>query len=84
MTWIIKKVNKIPMHCGVAYKSVCSLARGHVIRVCLMLYANDILYDVIQESQCGITKSQNRMESIIETEYNLTVDAINNGKFNHT
>ncbi len=34
VTWIIKKVNSIPMHCGVAYESVHSLARGHVIRVC--------------------------------------------------
>ncbi len=33
MTWIIKKANRIPTHCGVAYESVCSLARGHVIRV---------------------------------------------------
>ncbi len=31
---MIKKVNSIPTHCGVAYESVCSLARGHVIRVC--------------------------------------------------
>ncbi len=29
--WIIKKVNSIPMHCGVAYESVL----GHVIRVCV-------------------------------------------------
>ncbi len=28
MTWIIKKVNRIPMHCGVAYESVCSIAIG--------------------------------------------------------
>ncbi len=34
MTWIIKKVNRIPTHCGVAYESVRSLARGPVIRVC--------------------------------------------------
>ncbi len=34
MTWIITKVNRIPTHCGVAYERVCSLARGHVIRVC--------------------------------------------------
>ncbi len=27
------KVNRIPTHYGVAYESVCSLARGHVIRV---------------------------------------------------
>ncbi len=33
VTWIIKKVNRIPTHCGVANESVCSLARGHVIRV---------------------------------------------------
>ncbi len=33
VTWIIKKVNKIPTHCGVAYDSVRSLARDHVIRV---------------------------------------------------
>ncbi len=33
MTWIIKKVNRIPTHCGVAYESVCLLVRGHVIRV---------------------------------------------------
>ncbi len=32
VTWIIKKFNKISTHCGVAYESVCSLARGHVIR----------------------------------------------------
>ncbi len=32
--WIIKKVNRIPTHCGVAYESVHSLSRGHVIRVC--------------------------------------------------
>ncbi len=30
MSWIIKKVNRIPTHCGVAYESVCLLARGHV------------------------------------------------------
>ncbi len=35
VTWIIKKVNRIPMHCGVAYESVCSFARGHVVRVWL-------------------------------------------------
>ncbi len=34
MTWIIKKVNRIPTHCGVAYESVHSHSRGHVIRVC--------------------------------------------------
>ncbi len=34
VTWIIKKVNRIPTHCGVAYESVRLLARGHVIRVC--------------------------------------------------
>ncbi len=34
MTWIIKKVNRIPTHCGVAYESVHSLARGHMIHVC--------------------------------------------------
>ncbi len=34
MTWIIKKVNRIPTHCGVAYESVRSLARDHMIRVC--------------------------------------------------
>ncbi len=33
MTWIIKKVSRIPTHCGVACESICSLARGHVIRV---------------------------------------------------
>ncbi len=33
VTWIIKKVNRIPTRCGVAYQSVHSLARGHVIRV---------------------------------------------------
>ncbi len=33
VTWIIKKVNRIPTHCGVAYESVHSLARGHMIRV---------------------------------------------------
>ncbi len=33
MTWIIWKVNRIPMHCGAAYESVLSLARSHVIRV---------------------------------------------------
>ncbi len=33
MTWIIKNVNRIPTHCGVAYESICSLARGHVIGV---------------------------------------------------
>ncbi len=31
MTWIINKVNRIPTHCGVAYESVRSLARGHLI-----------------------------------------------------
>ncbi len=34
VTWIIKKVNKIPTHCVVVYESVCSLVWGHVIRVC--------------------------------------------------
>ncbi len=33
MTWTIKKVNRIPTHCGVAYESVHSLSRGHVIIV---------------------------------------------------
>ncbi len=33
VTWIIKKVNRIPSHCDVIYESVHSLARGHVIRV---------------------------------------------------
>ncbi len=35
MTCIIQKVNTIPMHCVVAYESVHSFARGHVIRVIL-------------------------------------------------
>ncbi len=30
MTWIIQKVNSIPTNCGVAYKSVHLLDRGHV------------------------------------------------------
>ncbi len=30
---MIKKVNGIPTHCGVAYESFRSEARGHVIRV---------------------------------------------------
>ncbi len=34
LTWIIWKVNRMPTHCGVAYERVCSLAGGHVIRVC--------------------------------------------------
>ncbi len=33
LTWFIKKVSRIPTHCGVAYESVCSLLRGHVISV---------------------------------------------------
>ncbi len=33
VTWIIKKANRIPTHYGVAYESVCSLARGHVIKL---------------------------------------------------
>ncbi len=33
VTWIIKNVNRIPTHCGVAYESVGLLARGHVIRI---------------------------------------------------
>ncbi len=33
--WFIKKVNRIPTHCRVAYKSIFSLARGHMIRVWL-------------------------------------------------
>ncbi len=37
VTWIIKKVNRIPTHCGVANESVHSLARGHVIRVWIKL-----------------------------------------------
>ncbi len=38
MTWVIKNVNRFPMHCGVAYESVCVLARDHVIRVCNKYY----------------------------------------------
>ncbi len=34
VTWVILKVNRIPSHCNVAYESVCSFARGYVIRVC--------------------------------------------------
>ncbi len=37
VTWIIKKANRIPTHCGVAYESFRSLARGHVIRVCVCI-----------------------------------------------
>ncbi len=33
VTWIIWKVNSIPTHCGLAYESIHSLARGHMIRV---------------------------------------------------
>ncbi len=33
VTWIIWKVNRIHMHCGVVYESVHLLARGHVIRM---------------------------------------------------
>ncbi len=33
VTWIIWKVNSIPMHCDVAYECVHSLARGHEIRL---------------------------------------------------
>ncbi len=36
VTLIMRKVNRIPMHCGVAYESVCSLASGHLIRVCII------------------------------------------------
>ncbi len=36
MAWSIKKVNRIPTHCGVVYESVRSLARGHIVRVCIM------------------------------------------------
>ncbi len=38
VTWIIKKVNRIPTHCGVAYESVRSLARGHMIKVWMASY----------------------------------------------
>ncbi len=31
--YIKKEVNSIPTDCGVTYESVCSLARGHMIRV---------------------------------------------------
>ncbi len=49
VTWIIKKVNRIPTHCGVAYESVCSLARGHMIRVCQECSTNicDYNYDFL-------------------------------------
>ncbi len=40
MTWIIKKINKIPTHCDVVYENVCSLARGHVIRMCAFMVKN--------------------------------------------
>ncbi len=30
VTWIIKKVHKIPTHCGVPYESVSSLAKSHM------------------------------------------------------
>ncbi len=36
VTWIIKKVNSILTHCGVAYESARSLARDHVIIVWLL------------------------------------------------
>ncbi len=54
VTWIIKKINRIPMHCRVAYESVHSLDRGHVIRVCyyshtfsLIIYTFSIIYTVL-------------------------------------
>ncbi len=44
MTWIIWKVNRIPMHYGVAYKSVYSLARDHVIRYHLTKIENRLAH----------------------------------------
>ncbi len=38
VTWIIQKVNRIPTHCGVAYDSVRSLARGHMITMWLVIH----------------------------------------------
>ncbi len=47
MTWIIQNVNRILTHCGVAYESVHSLVRGHVIRACP-------IYDIINIYQCTL------------------------------
>ncbi len=49
MTGIIKKVNRIPTHCGVANESVRSLARGHVIRVCICSDHNPIMWPLASE-----------------------------------
>ncbi len=51
MTWIIKKVNSIHTHCGVAYESLNSFVRGHMIRVCDLMCKASIKmnnpYDII-------------------------------------
>ncbi len=48
IAWIIKKVNRIPTHCGVAYESVRSLARGHMIRVWHVINSHSIhMWDIL-------------------------------------
>ncbi len=46
VTWNIKKVNRIPTHCGVAYESVHSLARSHVIEVCVWTWKKYVLVEI--------------------------------------
>ncbi len=47
---IIKKVNRIPTHCGVAYESVHSLAIGHVIRVWYKWFLSSLFGESIDEN----------------------------------
>ncbi len=75
MTLIIKKVNRIPTHCGVAYECARSLARGHVIRVwscdvCTMTFCNNVLY--LRPSNHGGLVLQHY--SIFTTTHQLPVD----------
>ncbi len=65
VTWIIKKFNRIPTHYGLSYKSVHSLARGHVIRVWTASYlAGSPDFQSSGQSVCSKIRDQGNCASL--------------------
>ncbi len=69
MTWIIKKVNRIPKHCDVTYESVCSIARGHMIKVWVLS----------GWSRCAWLATNQPMLVVFMGQYSLILASMNTG-----
>ncbi len=65
MTLIIKKVNRIPTHCGVAYESVPSLARGHVIRVWTIVKKTSVNKTLLWQNTLNKKQKFSKLELMI-------------------